>query len=38
MTPIIGGLIEAAIRVIEKVIPDPQAKAQATPEESPQPQ
>lgn len=29
MTPIIGGLIEAAIRVIEKVIPDPQAKAQA---------
>jgi hypothetical protein len=29
MTPIIGGLIEASLKIIEKVIPDPQAKAQA---------
>lgn len=29
MTPIIGGLIEAGLKIIEKVIPDPQAKAQA---------
>jgi hypothetical protein len=29
MTPIVGGLIQAAISVIDKVIPDPQAKAQA---------
>jgi hypothetical protein len=29
MTPIIGGLIAAALEVIDKVIPDPQAKAQA---------
>lgn len=29
MTPIIGGLLEAGLKIIEKVIPDPQAKAQA---------
>ena len=29
MTPIIGGLIEAALKVIEKVIPDPAQKAAA---------
>jgi hypothetical protein len=29
MTPIIGGLITAALEIIDKVIPDPQAKAQA---------
>lgn len=29
MTPIIGGLIEAAIKVIDKVIPDPAQKAAA---------
>lgn len=29
MTPIIGGLIEAGLKIIEKVIPDPQAKARA---------
>jgi len=29
MTPFIGGLIEAAIKVIDKVIPDPAAKAAA---------
>lgn len=29
MTPIIGGLLEAGLKVIEKVIPDPAAKAQA---------
>lgn len=29
MTPIVGGLITAALEIIDKVIPDPQAKAQA---------
>lgn len=29
MTPIVGGLIAAALEIIDKVIPDPQAKAQA---------
>jgi hypothetical protein len=29
MTPIIGGLITAAIQIIDKVIPDPEAKMQA---------
>lgn len=29
MTPIVGGLIEAGLRIIDKVIPDPQAKAEA---------
>lgn len=29
MTPIIGGLIEAGLKLIDKVIPDPQAKQQA---------
>lgn len=29
MTPIIGGLITAALEIIDKVIPDPQAKAAA---------
>ena len=29
MTPIIGGLIEAGLKIIEKVIPDPEAKARA---------
>ena len=29
MTPIIGGLIEAGLKIIEKVIPDPAAKAAA---------
>lgn len=29
MTPIIGGLIEAGLKVLDKVIPDPQAKAAA---------
>ena len=29
MTPVIGGLITAALKIIDKVIPDPQAKAQA---------
>jgi hypothetical protein len=29
MTPIVGGLLQAAIAVIDKVIPDPQAKAAA---------
>ena len=29
MTPLIGGVIEAALRVIDKVIPDPEAKAAA---------
>jgi hypothetical protein len=29
MTPIVGGLVTAALKIIDKVIPDPQAKAQA---------
>ena len=29
MTPLIGGLITAALEIIDKVIPDPQAKAAA---------
>lgn len=29
MTPIIGGLIETGLKIIDKVLPDPQAKAQA---------
>lgn len=29
MTPIIGGLVAAALEIINKVIPDPQAKAAA---------
>lgn len=29
MTPLIGGLIEAGLRVLDKVLPDPQAKAAA---------
>ena len=29
MTPIIGGLLEAGLKIIDKVIPDPAAKAQA---------
>jgi hypothetical protein len=29
MTPIIGGLIEAALKIVEKVIPDPAQKAAA---------
>jgi len=29
MTPIIGGLIEAGLKVLDRVIPDPAAKAQA---------
>lgn len=29
MTPIIGGIIEAGLKVIERVIPDPKAKADA---------
>lgn len=29
MTPIIGGLIEAGLKVLDKVLPDPQAKAAA---------
>lgn len=29
MTPIVGGLITAALEIIDKVIPDPQAKANA---------
>jgi hypothetical protein len=29
MTPLVGGLITAAIQIIDKVIPDPQAKAAA---------
>lgn len=29
MTPIIGGLIEAGLKLIDKVLPDPQAKAEA---------
>ena len=29
MTPLIGGLITAALEIIDKVIPDPQAKADA---------
>lgn len=29
MTPIIGGLIEAALKIIDKVIPDPAQKAAA---------
>lgn len=29
MTPIIGGLIAAALDIIDKVIPDPEAKAKA---------
>lgn len=29
MTPIIGGIIEAGMRVLEKVIPDPEARARA---------
>lgn len=29
MTPIVGGLIEAGLKLIEKVLPDPQAKAEA---------
>jgi hypothetical protein len=29
MTPIIGGLIEAALKIIEKVLPNPEAKAAA---------
>lgn len=29
MTPIVGDLIEAGLKVLEKVLPDPQAKAEA---------
>jgi hypothetical protein len=29
MTPILGGLLDAGLRILDKVIPDPQAKAQA---------
>lgn len=29
MTPIIGGLIETALKIIDKVVPDPKAKAEA---------
>lgn len=29
MTPILGGLLDAGLRIIERVIPDPQAKAAA---------
>lgn len=29
MTPLIGGLLEAGLKVLDKVIPDPAAKAQA---------
>jgi hypothetical protein len=29
MTPIIGGILEAGLRIIDKVLPDPQAKAAA---------
>jgi Holin of 3TMs, for gene-transfer release len=29
MTPIIGGLIDTALKVLDKVLPDPQAKIQA---------
>ena len=29
MTPIIGGLIDAGLKVLDKVLPDPQAKIQA---------
>lgn len=29
MTPIIGGLLEAGLKIIEKVVPDPQARANA---------
>lgn len=29
MTPIIGGLLDAGLRILDKVIPDPAAKAQA---------
>ena len=29
MTPLIGGLIDAGLKVLDRVIPDPQAKAQA---------
>lgn len=29
MTPIIGGILDAGLKVLDKVLPDPQAKAQA---------
>lgn len=29
MTPILGGLLDAGLKILEKVIPDPQAKAAA---------
>lgn len=29
MTPIIGGILEAGLKVLDKVIPDPKAKAEA---------
>jgi len=29
MTPILGGLLDAGLKILDKVIPDPQAKAQA---------
>ena len=29
MTPLIGGLMDAGLKVLDRVIPDPQAKAQA---------
>ncbi|MEY5099050.1 MAG: hypothetical protein RJA36_1769 [Pseudomonadota bacterium] len=29
MTPILGGLLDAGLKILEKVIPDPGAKAQA---------
>ena len=29
MTPLIGGLLDAGLKVLDRVIPDPQAKAQA---------
>ena len=29
MTPILGGLLDAGLRILDKVIPDPAAKAQA---------
>ena len=29
MTPILGGLLDAGLRILDKVIPDPQAKAAA---------
>lgn len=29
MTPLIGGLLDAGLKIIDKVIPDPAAKAQA---------